>query len=137
MNNAPRIIISTFDAARLDTMLAAQPNEPHAGRAALEAELARAELVAPELMPPDVVTMNSMVTFRMLDSGKTFSYTLVFPRDMDDSGTRLSVLAPVGSAVLGLAVGDEIDWPRPGGGVLRVRIEEILYQPERAGEFNR
>ena len=55
-----------------------------------------------------------------------------------DSGVGgLSILAPVGSALLGLAQGEEIDWPKPGGGTLRVRIQEVTYQPERAGEYHR
>ncbi len=133
----PGIIISTLDAARLEALLDSLPDHAFPGKEALEAELTRAELVAPEKIPPNVVTMNSTVTFRMLESGKTFSLTLVFPRDADSSGTRISVLAPVGSALLGLSIGDEIEWPKPGGGLLRVKIEEILYQPEREGDFTR
>lgn len=133
----PGIMISTLDAARLEALLDGLPDHAFPGKEALEAELARAELVAPEKIPPNVVTMNSTVTFLMLESGKKFSLTLVFPRDADSSGTRISVLAPVGSALLGLSIGDEIEWPKPGGGLLRVRIEEILYQPEREGDFTR
>ena len=55
---------------------------------------------------------------------------------MDASGGTISILAPVGSALLGLTEGDEIEWPSPGGGALRVRIMEILYQPERAGDYH-
>lgn len=133
----PGIIISTLDAARLEALLDGLPDHAFPGKEALEAELARAELVAPDKIPPNVVTMNSTVTFRMLESDKTFSLTLVYPREADTSGTRISVLAPVGSALLGLAIGDEIEWPSPGRGLVRVRIEEILYQPEREGDFNR
>ena len=57
--------------------------------------------------------------------------------DVDTSGEKISILAPVGSALLGLSQGDEIEWPRPGGGVLHVRIKEVTYQPERAGEHHR
>jgi regulator of nucleoside diphosphate kinase len=134
--NHPKIIISTLDAARLEALLDGLADSVP-GTEELEAELARAEILPPEQIPPDVVTMNSTVTFRMLESDKHFSLTLVYPRDADTSGTRISVLAPVGSALLGLSVGDEIEWPKPGGGVLRVRIEEILYQPEREGDFSR
>jgi len=62
---------------------------------------------------------------------------LVYPKDADTSGSTISILAPVGSAMLGLSIGDTIEWPKPGGGVLRVRIEEVTYQPERSGEYYR
>lgn len=136
-SSKPNIVISTLDAARIEALLENMNNHDFPGREELEAELSRAELLAPEQIPPNVVTMNSTVTFRMLESDRSFCLTLVYPRDADASGTRLSVLAPVGSALLGLALGDEIEWPKPGGGLLRVRIEEILYQPEREGDFSR
>ena len=107
------------------------------GKAELEAELDRADVVAPQEIPPTVVTMNSTVKFRVQSSQEEFQLTLVYPKDVDQSGGTISVLAPVGSALLGLSQGDEIEWPKPGGGKIKVRIEEILYQPERAGEFHR
>jgi regulator of nucleoside diphosphate kinase len=107
------------------------------GKADLEAELDRAEVLEPEDMPPTVVTMNSTVKFRVASSDEEFQLTLVYPKDVDQSGGTVSVLAPVGSALLGLSQGDEIEWPKPGGGVLQVRIDEIVYQPERAGEYHR
>ena len=61
----------------------------------------------------------------------------MYPNDVDESGKTISILAPVGSALLGLSQGDEIEWPKPGGGTLKVRIEEIVYQPERSGEYHR
>jgi regulator of nucleoside diphosphate kinase len=70
-------------------------------------------------------------------SDDEFRLTLVYPKGLDASGEKISVLAPVGSALLGLAQGDQIEWPSPGGGMLKVRIEEVLYQPERAGEYHR
>jgi regulator of nucleoside diphosphate kinase len=88
-------------------------------------------------MPPNIVTMNSTVRFRQSDSGNEFSLTLVYPKDKRDSDDTLSILAPVGAALLGLKEGDEIEWPKPGGGVLSVQIIEVTYQPERAGEYHR
>lgn len=107
------------------------------GKAELEAELARAEIVEPEDMPPTVVSMNSTVRFKVQSSSEEFNLTLVYPKDMDASGHKISVLAPVGSALLGLSRGDHIEWPKPGGGLLSVAIEEIVYQPERSGDFHR
>jgi len=122
---------------RLEALLAALPAGSFPGHEALEAELARAEIVEPQAMPPTVVTMNSTVRFEVESSAEEFRLTLVYPRDVDASGEKISILAPVGAALLGLAQGDSIEWPKPGGGTLRVRIKEVTYQPERAGEFHR
>jgi regulator of nucleoside diphosphate kinase len=136
MNNRPDIVISSVDADRLEKLLEALPAGA-AGKAELEAELARARIVDPEDVPPQVVTMNSTVKFKVQSSAEEFRMTLVYPKDLDDGGDKISILAPVGSALLGLSQDDEIEWPKPGGGSLRVRIEEVLYQPERAGEYHR
>ena len=137
MSTRPKIIISERDAERLETLLDSLPANAFPGKAQLEAELERADIVAPQDVPPTVVTMNSTVKFRVSSSNEEFRLTLVYPRDMDQSGKTISILAPVGSAMLGLSQGDEIEWPSPGGGTLKVCIEEILYQPERAGEYHR
>lgn len=136
MDTRPKIVISSLDAERLESLLESLPEGAFPGRAALEAELLRADVVDPEQIPPTVVTMNSTVRFRVA-SAEDFNLTLVYPKDVGASGDRISVLAPVGSALLGLSQGDEIEWPKPGGGMLKVRIEEVTYQPERAGEFHR
>ncbi|MDR2220069.1 MAG: nucleoside diphosphate kinase regulator [Methylobacillus sp.] len=133
----PELIISSFDAERLEQLLAALPYGMFPGRTELETELGRAKIVAPEDIPKTVVTMNSTVAFEMGAGGETFSLTLVYPHDIDGAGHKISILAPVGSALLGLSQGDEIEWPKPGGGMLKVKIKEVLYQPEREGEFNR
>ena len=88
-------------------------------------------------MPPSVVTMNSTVCFAIEPSGEKFCLTLVYPKDVSADGDHISVLAPVGSALLGLAIGDRIEWPRPGGGLIQVKIVDIVYQPERAGDLYR
>ena len=103
----------------------------------LRAELDRADIVKPEEVPPDVVTMNSTVIFRIASSGKEFSLTLVYPGDIDGNAGKISILAPVGGALLGLREGDEISWPGPGGGLLDVRVLKVVYQPERSGDFQR
>jgi regulator of nucleoside diphosphate kinase len=135
MATKPKIVLSSLDAERLTRLLESLPDHDFPGREDLEAELVRAEVVPPQQVPPTVVTMNSTVRFRIQSSSKDFFLTLVYPKDVDPKGGTISVLAPVGSALLGLSKGDEIEWPNPGGGVLRVRIEDVLYQPERAGDF--
>ncbi len=111
----PAIIINELDAERIDRLLE-QPafaNSPVAD--ALNEELDRAQMLAPEAMPHDVVTMNSRVKFRDLTSGEERVRTLVFPSQVTDSASQLSVLAPVGAALLGLKVGSTIHWELPGG----------------------
>lgn len=137
MSTQPKIVISSLDAERLEKLLDSIPDRAFPGRDELEAELARAEVVEPQDVPPTVVTMNSTVRFEVESSAEAFQLTLVYPKDVDGSGQTISILAPVGSALLGLSQGDEIEWPKPGGGTLRVRIREVTYQPERAGEYHR
>lgn len=137
VTDKPKILISSRDLSRLESLLEALPASAFPGKAELESELERAEVTEPKAMPPDVVTMNSTVKFQVASSDELFELTLVYPKDVDESGGTISILAPVGSALLGLSRGDEIEWPKPGGGLLKVRIEEIVYQPERAGEYHR
>ena len=137
MNSRPHIVLTSQDLDRLETLLESLPANSVPGSAELRAELERAEIVEPEQIPPTVVTMNSTVRFSIDSSGQDFRLTLVYPKDVDGSGDKISVLAPVGSALLGLSTVDEIEWPRPGGGTIKVRIEEIIYQPEREGKFYR
>ena len=137
MNNQPHIIISSLDLARIERLLDSLPDHRFPGKRALEQELDRAEVRDPEEMPPRVVTMNSEVRFRLQPSGEEFCLTLVYPKDVNGHADRISILAPVGSALLGLAIGDEITWPGPGGQPLQVSIIEIVYQPERELEFHR
>lgn len=133
----PPIILSSLDLDRIEALLEDLPASALAGKAELQAELDRAEVVAPENMPPTVVTMNSTVKFIMVETGKEFCLTLVYPRDMDGSADRISIFAPVGGALLGLSVNDELAWPGPGGKAMTVRVTEVIFQPERAGELHR
>jgi regulator of nucleoside diphosphate kinase len=137
MNRRPRVVLTSQDLERLETLLESLPAHAFPGKDELRAELDRADVVEPEQIPPTVVTMNSTVRFSIDSSGKDFCLTLVYPKDVDASGNTISILAPVGSALLGLSTGDEIEWPRPGGGAIKVRIVEVIYQPEREGKFHR
>lgn len=137
MKTQPDIIISEVDYTRIDNLLQSSSGVPANIKAALQTELERADLVSPQEIPADVVTMNSRVKFSVISTGATFTLKLVYPKDMDDSGDNISILAPVGSAMLGLKEGDEIEWPDGKGGMLQVRIESIEYQPERVGEYHR
>jgi regulator of nucleoside diphosphate kinase len=103
--------------------------------AELIAELQRAEVVPSDEVPSDVVTMNSTVVLRDLDTGEEETYTLVYPNHADIARNRLSVLAPIGTAILGYQVGDVVRWRVPAG-MRRLRVEDVLFQPERVGAFH-
>lgn len=101
--------------------------------ARLEEELARAVVVPREEMPRDVVTMKSRVVFENETTGERREVTLVYPREADIDAGKISVLVPVGTALLGLRVGQSIDWKLPSGETHRYRIIEVPYQPASAG----
>ncbi len=135
MLRKPAITLSSLDMDRIEALLE-KSTAPFPGRDQLQAELDRADVLDPKDMPPNVVTMNSTVQFTLLETGKTSTLTLVYPREMDGSGDKVSVFAPVGIALLGLAVGDEFEMPSPTGQVT-VRVDAITFQPESAGELHR
>jgi regulator of nucleoside diphosphate kinase len=99
----------------------------------LEAELDRAEIVEPKDIPADVITMRSKVRLKDLVSGESNTYSLVFPTEADFAEGKISVLAPIGTAILGYRQGDTIEWPVPSG-LRKLKVEEIVYQPEAAGD---
>ena len=101
----------------------------------LEEELDRAEAVGPSDVPPDVITMRSKVCLKDLDTGDEMVYSLVFPTEAKFDEGRISVLAPIGTAMLGYRRGDVIEWEVPSG-VRRLKVEEVLYQPESKGHYN-
>lgn len=136
MSKRPEIIISSLDLDRLYKLIDSLPPDSIAGISELEAELARAKVVKPTEIPPSIVTMNSTVRFSVESTQREFELTLVYPEDVDSTGKTISILAPVGSALLGLSQGDEIEWPKPGGGTIKVKIIEVIYQPERAGDYH-
>jgi regulator of nucleoside diphosphate kinase len=116
-----RIVITDDDYSRL-RRLASHPG--------LAAELAAAEVVGARSVPADVVTMHSRVLFEDETSGESREVTIVFPQESDASGRQVSVLAPVGTALLGLAAGQSIVWPFPDGTSRSLRVLRVVYQPE-------
>ncbi|EYU16717.1 nucleoside diphosphate kinase regulator [Photorhabdus luminescens] len=133
----PAIIINELDAERLDSLLEQPAFADTSIADALNEELDRAEIVPPAEIPSDVVTMNSRVRFLDLTSNEERVRTLVYPASLQDSSDQLSVMAPLGAALLGLRIGDEISWALPNGEETRVKVLELLYQPEAAGELHR
>ena len=102
----------------------------------LQMELSRAEIVSPQNVPGGVITMNSTVCLLDLDTGEEEIYTLVFPEDAELGQGKISILAPIGTAMLGYEVGDVFEWEVPAG-KRRLRVEKILYQPEASGDYDR
>ncbi len=132
-----QIYITAHDKTRLERLL--MEGEASGGRdrqdiQSMAAELARAQVLAPRDIPANVVTMNSKVLLIDVDTHEDMEYVLTFPHDADVTEGRISVLAPIGTALLGYAEGDVIEWPVPAG-VRRIRIAKILYQPEAAGDY--
>ena len=133
------IQVTHLDARRLramiDTLAEERTTHPReVGR--LRRELDRAALVSPREADPGLVTMNSRVVVRDLDRDREMTFTLAYPDDADGGDERMSVLAPIGTAVLGYREGSVIEWEMPAG-PRRLRIEKVLYQPEAAGDLSR
>ena len=125
------IIVTDADLARLRPVLDSTRGE---ATDALEEELQRAAIVRQADVPADVVTMNTDVLYEDCATGVRREVRIVYPKDADARAGRVSVLAPIGAALLGLRVGQSIEWHVPGGN-RRVRVVEVRYQPEAAGHL--
>jgi regulator of nucleoside diphosphate kinase len=115
--------------------LTRQSSGTQAGLDTLEEILDLARVVAPETVAQNVVTMNSRVRFEDTRTGEAGIVTVVYPSDADATCGRISVLSPVGAALIGLAEGDETELPLPHGHTRRIRIASVIYQPEAQGDF--
>jgi regulator of nucleoside diphosphate kinase len=126
------IVITNHDLQRLLPILE-QSDTPESDL--LDWELHRATIVEQRNVSPDVVTMNSEVVYEDFATGARRTVRLVYPKDADASRGWISVLAPIGSALLGLRVGQEIEWQLPTERK-RLFVVEIRYQPESRGDFH-
>ncbi len=134
--NERMIQITQGDMEKLRRLIEARRNTRALDRdnlAMLAQELERAEIVPPDNISMDAVTMHSRVLVRDLNSGIESSYTLVFPQDADIAQSKISTLVPIATVLLGYRGGDQIEWPSPGGR-RRLKIVKVLYQPEAAGD---
>ena len=137
MSDKP-IQITQFDLERLRKLIENASHTEYRGSdylVRLQGELDRAQVVPPQGVAGDVVTMNSTVVLLDLETGDEETYTLVFPESADLSHGRISILAPIGTAMLGYEVGDVFEWEVPAG-KRRLKVQRILYQPEAAGDFH-
>ena len=134
-----QIYITRNDLARLEELLrtarsfSEERDSDYLGQ--LEALLEGSYTVSAREVPADVVTMNSRVRLTSADGGSSTVYTVVFPADADAARQRVSVLAPLGAALLGCRVGQDAVWETPEG-TRRLRVAEMLYQPEAAGDYH-
>lgn len=98
-------------------------------------EIEKGNSYVPEKIPPQVVTMNSIVRVRYLDTNRTADLQIVYPDQADIKKGKLSIFAPIATALLGYQKGDQIEWEVPKG-IITLLIEDILYQPEQAGDYH-
>ncbi|WP_266204988.1 nucleoside diphosphate kinase regulator [Pontibacter kalidii] len=139
MNNTPKqmthtIYLTEKDYERLHSLV--QVHRLENNRLAVEAlgrGLKRAKVVPSEEIPEDVVTMNSLIRLKEMSSLTEMELSVVYPKDADLNQRKISVLAPVGTAILGCRVGDEVEWPTPKG-ARTYKVMDIIYQPEAAGD---
>lgn len=134
MSKLPPIVMTRLDVQRLDRVLYAL-EAPLIVLESLESEIVRAKVVDPARVAPDVVTMNSVVRFRDEVTQREFILKLVYPEAAGHTGT-ISVLAPVGTALLGMKVGRSIDWKTASDKPIRLTVLEVLYQPEANKDFH-
>jgi regulator of nucleoside diphosphate kinase len=140
MPDKGKIYITEFDLKRLKELIkvAEEFGDKRVVRylEELDEELDRAEAMKPQEIRDDVITMNSTFRLRDVDTDQETVYTLVFPGDADSARGKISILAPIGTAVLGYKIGDMIEWEVPAGRK-RFKVEQIVYQPEAAGDYHR
>lgn len=137
--NNRQIFITDFDLERLEDLIensSRRSSRDGKHLEGLELELLKADVVPPAGIPPDVITMNSRVCLQDMETGDDLVYTLVFPTDADLESGRISVLAPIGTAMIGYRVGDTIQWQVPAG-TRKFKVKSMLYQPEAAGDYHR
>jgi regulator of nucleoside diphosphate kinase len=130
------ITISSFDKKRLLGLIEEWEADPQ-DRGHIDdlaEELERANVLEPQAIPGDVVTMNSRLLLTDADTGEQKTVTIVFPGMANTDEGKISVLAPLGTALLGYRVGELVEWNVPSG-LRRLRIDAIEYQPEAAGEY--
>ncbi len=133
-----RIVINSLDYTRIkkcinDAKLSKTINATEAEK--LINELDNAKIVEPREIPSDVVTMNSVVKVRFINTEKLIEFKIVYPDQANVKENRISIFSPVATALIGYKSGDEVEWIVPAG-LTRIKIEDIIYQPEAAGEYN-
>lgn len=133
--NERAIYITEKDMERLRSLIEIYDGKDRPYLDRLEEELDRAHIVDPRNIPSDVITMNSVVRIRDLDTGDEETLVLVFPGKAGVARNTVSILAPIGTALIGYREGDRIEWEVPAG-IKRIQVVEVVYQPERLGNYD-
>jgi len=128
------IYITDNDMKRLKELIMEAGNGNKKYLRELKDELDKGEVVDSRDIPNNIITMNSKVRLRDINTQKEMICWLVFPDDSNADQGKISILAPIGTALLGYKVGDIIEWKVPAG-LTKLKVEEILYQPEAAGDY--
>ncbi|QSQ19702.1 nucleoside diphosphate kinase regulator [Pyxidicoccus parkwayensis] len=137
MHTPHTVAVTEFDLERLQRVLDLHGDTSHPESVeALEWKLSKALVTHPEAAPASLVTMNSTVLFEDEGKGEFQQVTLSYPKDAQGAPGRVSVLAPVGVALLGLSAGQRVELEVPGGRKRRLRVVAVPYQPEAAGHFH-
>ncbi len=134
MGNNRKIYLSDQDMARLKKLVGERYDDKELQP--LVDELDRAIVLPQELIPPNVVTMNSTVRFQDVNTGEVSEVTVVYPQHANVEKGCVSILAPIGAALIGLSIGDSIEWPLPGGRTKKLKALKILFQPEASGQWD-
>lgn len=132
------IHITSMDQERLldmiETKLEFGSKRNHAYLNKLKVELSKAVIVASEDIPDDLITMNSSIKLKDITHDEELVYTLVYPDKADLLTNMISILSPIGTALIGYSKGDMIDWVVPDG-IIQLEVTEVLYQPEAHGQY--
>lgn len=132
------IIVSNQDSIRLReriNLFKRSPSDHSKEINSLLLELRKATIVEPKEIPSDVVTMHSVVRLKYTNTNKLIELQIVYPEEADIKNNKISIFAPIATALLGYRKGDVIDWVVPSGNV-KMMIDDILYQPEAAGDYH-
>lgn len=131
--NDGKIYVTEKDFMRLKNLLDSHNGDEFED---LEIELDRAGVLSDANVPKDLITMNSQIRYLNVQDNKELTITLVYPKDANSSEGKISILAPLGSALIGLKVDQEINWMFPDGKTRTLRILEVIYQPEASGDWH-
>lgn len=129
MKTQANLILTQTDFEKISALVHAADAPEHDF---LQEELSRAAIVSSDELPADAVSMNSKVVFKDADAGSEMEVTLVYPHEANIESNKISILAPLGSALIGLRVGQSIDWPMPNGKQKTLKVLSVLFQPETA-----
>ena len=136
--NPTKILLTRVDAEKLIRLIGEAQREGYRGSPYLKmlaGEIDKAQIVEPDEIPADVITLNSTAQLVDLETSEEMVYTLVFPENADPLQGKISILAPIGTAMLGFRAGDTFEWDTPGGKRV-LFVKAVTFQPEASGDFS-